>query len=187
MQNKIVSFFRNWQFFTFLYFKKEPLHSWASLMKVVDTSLIVLLLLITFSKCLCCHYTEFFLVHQKLYLTRAIRGSSKEEIYQEPGVESSRVRRWYRKLCLFYKSLNNEHLSIFLIWFLPDVRCTPRETYWTFPFLYGYLQTLSTIVIILKDLNSFLYLNLAFVIWENINSSVVFRMRSIYYVVVASM
>ena len=60
--------------------------------KVTDTSLTVLLLLITLSKCLCCHYTGFFLVHQKLYLTRTIRGSSKEEIYQETGVESFRVR-----------------------------------------------------------------------------------------------
>ena len=44
-----------------------------------------------------------------LALTGAIRGSSKEKIYQELGFESLRVRRWYRKLCLFYKVLNNEH------------------------------------------------------------------------------
>ena len=44
-----------------------------------------------------------------LYLTGAIRGSSKEKIYQELGFESLRVRRWYRELCLFYKVLNNEH------------------------------------------------------------------------------
>ena len=36
-----------------------------------------------------------------LALTRAIRGSSKEKIYQELGSESLQVRRWYRKLCLF--------------------------------------------------------------------------------------
>ena len=36
-----------------------------------------------------------------LALTGAIRGSSKEKIYQELGFESLRVRRWYRKLCLF--------------------------------------------------------------------------------------
>ena len=44
-----------------------------------------------------------------LALTGAIRGSSKEKIYQELGFESLRVRRWYRKLCLFYEVLNNEH------------------------------------------------------------------------------
>ena len=42
-------------------------------------------------------------------LTGAIRGSSKEKICQELGFESLRVRRWYRKLCLFYKVLINEH------------------------------------------------------------------------------
>ena len=44
-----------------------------------------------------------------LALTGAIRDSSKEKIYQELGFESLRVRRWCRKLCLFYKVLNNEH------------------------------------------------------------------------------
>ena len=39
-----------------------------------------------------------------LVLTGAISGSSKEKIYQELGFESIRVRRWYRKLCLFFKS-----------------------------------------------------------------------------------
>ena len=38
-----------------------------------------------------------------------IGGSSKEKIYQDLGFESLRVRRWYRKLCLFCKVLNNEH------------------------------------------------------------------------------
>ena len=37
------------------------------------------------------------------------RGSSKEKIYQELGFEYLRVRRWYRKHCLFNKVLNNEH------------------------------------------------------------------------------
>ena len=38
-----------------------------------------------------------------LALTGAIRGTSKEKIYQELGLESLQIRRWYRKLCLFYK------------------------------------------------------------------------------------
>ena len=38
-----------------------------------------------------------------LALTRTIRGTSKEKLYQEVGLESLQLRRWYRKLCLFYK------------------------------------------------------------------------------------
>ena len=47
-----------------------------------------------------------------LAITGAIRGTSREQIYQELGLESLQVRRWYRKLCLFYK------LCPFLISFL---------------------------------------------------------------------
>ena len=39
----------------------------------------------------------------------AIRGTSREKIYQELGLESLQLRRWYRKLCLFYKVFKNEH------------------------------------------------------------------------------
>ena len=44
-----------------------------------------------------------------LALTGAIRGASEEKIYQELGLESLRDRRWCRKLCLFYKVLENEN------------------------------------------------------------------------------
>ena len=37
-----------------------------------------------------------------LALTRAIRGTTKEKIYQELGLESLQICRWYRKLCFFY-------------------------------------------------------------------------------------
>ena len=40
-------------------------------------------------------------------LTGAIRGTSREKIYSELGLESLQDRRWYRKLCVFYKILNN--------------------------------------------------------------------------------
>ena len=55
-------------------------------------------------------YTALF--HQKiesvqynsaLAITGAIRGTSKEKIYHELGLESLEKRRWYRKLCCFYK------------------------------------------------------------------------------------
>ena len=44
-----------------------------------------------------------------LALTGAISGTSKEKIYRELGLESLRDRRWSRKLCLFYKLLENEN------------------------------------------------------------------------------
>ena len=55
-------------------------------------------------------YNESF--HQKmesiqynaaLAITDAIRGTSREKIYQELGLESLRKRRWYRKLCYSFK------------------------------------------------------------------------------------
>ena len=44
-----------------------------------------------------------------LAITEAIRGTSGEKLYQELGLEPLRLRRWYRKLCLFCKVLKNEH------------------------------------------------------------------------------
>ena len=44
-----------------------------------------------------------------LALTVAIRGSSREKLYQELGLlESLQLRRWYRKLCCFYKIYNKQ-------------------------------------------------------------------------------
>ena len=40
-----------------------------------------------------------------LALTGTIRGTSKEKLYQELGLESLQLRHWYRKLCLFGKIL----------------------------------------------------------------------------------
>ena len=42
-----------------------------------------------------------------LAITGAIRGSSREKLYQELGLESLKSRRWYRKLCLFFKLKKN--------------------------------------------------------------------------------
>ena len=40
-----------------------------------------------------------------LAITGAIRGSSREKLYQELGHESLKSRQWYRKLCLFFQIL----------------------------------------------------------------------------------
>ena len=41
-------------------------------------------------------------------ITGAIRGTSKENMYQELGLESLESRSWYRKLCFFFKILKNK-------------------------------------------------------------------------------
>ena len=38
----------------------------------------------------------------------AIRGSSREKLYQELGLETLQQSRWYRKLCCFYKILKSQ-------------------------------------------------------------------------------
>ena len=40
--------------------------------------------------------------------TGTIRGSSREKLYQELGLESLQLRRWYRKLCCIYKIYNKQ-------------------------------------------------------------------------------
>ena len=43
-----------------------------------------------------------------LAMTGAIRGTSKEKLYQELGSKSLSLRLCYRKLCFFYKVFKNE-------------------------------------------------------------------------------
>ena len=43
-----------------------------------------------------------------LAITGAIRGTSKEKLYQELGLESLQLRRWSRKLGMFYKIYHNK-------------------------------------------------------------------------------
>ena len=46
-----------------------------------------------------------------LAITGAIRGTSKEKLYQELGFEFLQCRRWFRKLSYFYKIIKNESPS----------------------------------------------------------------------------
>ena len=41
-------------------------------------------------------------------ITGAIRGTSKEILFEKLGLESLQNRRWYRKLCCFYKVLKGQ-------------------------------------------------------------------------------
>ena len=43
-----------------------------------------------------------------LAITGAIRGTTKEKLYQELGLESLQLRRWYRKLGMFYNIYENK-------------------------------------------------------------------------------
>ena len=51
---------------------------------------------------------ELIQCNAALALTEAIRGSSKKKLYQELGLESLQLRRWYRKLCCFYRIYNKQ-------------------------------------------------------------------------------
>ena len=73
-------------------------------------------------------YKESF--HQKLEsiqynaalaITGAIRGTSREKLYQELGLESLQKRRWYRKLCYFFKILKGQSPD-YLSKILPSIR-----------------------------------------------------------------
>ena len=44
-----------------------------------------------------------------LEITGAIRGTSREKLCQKLGLEPLRLRRWHRKLNLFYKVIKHEH------------------------------------------------------------------------------
>ena len=43
-----------------------------------------------------------------IVITGARRGPSSEKLFQELGLESLQSRRWFRKLCLFYKFFHEE-------------------------------------------------------------------------------
>ena len=49
---------------------------------------------------------ELIQYNAALAITGALRGTSKEKLYQALGFESLKQRRWYRKLCHFYKIFN---------------------------------------------------------------------------------
>ena len=43
----------------------------------------------------------------------AVRGTSREKLYQKLGFESLQQRRWYRKLCCLFKKSTTNHRVIF--------------------------------------------------------------------------
>ena len=55
-----------------------------------------------------CNKIETCQCNAAVAITGAIRGSSKERLYQELGFEYLSSRRWLRKLCTFYKIVRNK-------------------------------------------------------------------------------
>ena len=60
-----------------------------------------------------CNKIETWQYNAALAITGAIRGSSKERLYQELGYAYLSSRRWLRKLCTFYKIGRNKSLQIY--------------------------------------------------------------------------
>ena len=63
-----------------------------------------------------------------LAITGAIRGTSSEKLYQELGLESLKSRRWFRKLCHFYKILNEKSPS-YLFNLIPNLNRVCETTH----------------------------------------------------------
>ena len=61
-----------------------------------------------------------------LAITGAVRGSSRGKLYQELGFESLQQRRWYRKLCLFFKIIKYQSPK-----YLFELIPTARQVYMT--------------------------------------------------------
>ena len=78
---------------------------------------------------------EFIQYNACLALTRAIRGTSTENVYRELGLESLQIRRWQGKLRLFYKIYKNQ--SPF---YLHDIIPTTK-THYTFKTKHNFFKT----------------------------------------------
>ena len=55
-----------------------------------------------------CSTIEKIQYNAALAITGAIRGTSRERLYQELGFESLRDRRWFHRLCCIFKVIRNE-------------------------------------------------------------------------------
>ena len=58
-------------------------------------------------------YFESIQYNKTIAITGAIRVASSEKLFQEFGLESLKLRRWSRKLCLFYKIFHKKSHSYF--------------------------------------------------------------------------
>ena len=75
------------------------------------------------------HKLESIHYNACLALSGAIRGLSREKLYQELRLESLQRRRWYRKVCLFY-NIFKESKPVYLFSLIPTKNsiCNTRNT-----------------------------------------------------------
>ena len=66
-----------------------------------------------------CNSIERVQYNAALAITGAIKGTSQQKIYQELGFESLRFRRWFRRLCVFYK-IKSTQLPSYLYVLIPN-------------------------------------------------------------------
>ena len=69
-----------------------------------------------------------------LAITSAIKGSSREKLYQELGFESLKDRRWMRKLCYLYKVISSKRL-FYIYDMLPPLQRSQRNQVFFRPLL----------------------------------------------------
>ena len=70
-----------------------------------------------------CSTIESIQYNAALAITGAIRGTSKERIYQELGFESLRNRRWFHRLCFMFKIIKNRSPH-YLFAMMPQFVCS---------------------------------------------------------------
>ena len=58
---------------------------------------------------------ESFQYNASLAITGIIKGNFREKIYQEVGLESLQLRKWYRAICFFVRIFNIKSSHYFLI------------------------------------------------------------------------
>ena len=100
-----------------------------------------------------------------LAITGAIRGSSREKLYQELGLESLKSRRWYRKLCLFFKLKKINIPLTYLIWF-------PKS------YQHGIPETITTSLYLMLNMNTSETLFSHSLLLSGISSIIIFEIRN---------
>ena len=65
-----------------------------------------------------CNKLESIQHNVALAITGAIRGTSKTKLHKELGLEFLKSRRWFRRICTFYK-IKTYHITLYLADLLP--------------------------------------------------------------------
>ena len=95
-----------------------------------------------------------------LTIKDSIRGSSREKVYQELGLEFLQKQQWYMKLCYFSK-LNNNQSPKYLFHNIPAVWSKEQEI------LTAFLNSMLNILFIRNS-----YFLLAVFEWENLDKGI---------------